>query len=152
MVGSGRRSGFLLGRSIFGWICKSLGGVRKRWWCAKSISTFFGWLGSEPSSDHCCGINMANNAATMCTMAASSKRTQVDGVHPPPRKMKSIKISLGDAPLPRNSVHHKNFCLLRANPYNIFTGIHERGDVSQKNHLSPQPTQKRHMFSIWVFP
>ena len=75
----------------------------------KSISTIFGRLGSEPSFDHCCRINMANNAGIMFTIAASSKRTQVDGVYPRPRKMKSIRISLSDAPLPFNSVHHKNF-------------------------------------------
>ena len=64
---------------VYFWVVKN-GGMQK------SISTIFGRLGPEPSIDHCCGINMANNMSSMFTMAASSKRTQVDGVYPPPKK------------------------------------------------------------------
>lgn len=40
---------FLLGRSIFGWICKFSGEYVKDGGVQKSISTILGRLGSEPS-------------------------------------------------------------------------------------------------------
>lgn len=125
---------------VYFWVVKN-GGVQK------PISTIFGQLDWEPSIDHCCGINMANNAGSMFTMAASSKRTQVDGVYPCPRKMKSIRISLGDAPLPRNSVHHKNFHFFMGKSlWANHTGILERGGRDPQKiipHPNPHPPKKK---------